>query len=58
MDEAILARQDEAVLGDGGYITKIGPGGAIEQVLSDPPVEMLTHNSFGRPLESMIDTTR
>ena len=32
MDEAILARQDEAVLGDGGYITKIGPGGAIEPV--------------------------
>ena len=63
VDDSILARQDMAEDNNNQYVTKIGTDGGIEQVrvdtsLSDPAVESLTPNFFGRPLESMIDSTR
>lgn len=63
VDDSILARQDMTEDNNNQYVTKIGTDGVIEQVridtsLFDPAVESPTPNFFGRPLMSMIDSTR
>ena len=64
VDEAILAQQNMAV-DTGSYIAKLGRDGVVHQVkessekaIVDPADQILTPNFFGRPLESMIDSTR
>jgi len=66
VDDVILDKQNKASAMEdtnNGYITKIGTDGNIEKVkvetsVSDSTVGILSPNFFGRPLESMIDTTR